>query len=356
MYIEMKKTGLDVSDLITLVQRKGGGNTGFPYKSFVCRCSNCLYSTKGKCALKECCCMYERIRAHTCTFGEMMRYCFSGIGDNVFQFRLRLAIEREAELKSCFLDAGHRKRFYEGLEIYLKEFATKLSEKIKLNEYKKAQLEADLRTAGMDISPEMYVSNAIVKSVAIGLLAIPAFLIFKLLGLFIAFVAVVMYFSETKKVTKMIAAKRKKIEYELPRLVGSIEKTIKHKKGAVYALESFKDTTCPELKEELEITIADMRSGNEEVALTRLESRVGSTMMSDVTRGLIGVVRGDDMEVYWGTTALKFADYQREQLKAQANAVPRKVRKLSMALLFCFILIYVAVLGQVLLTSMGTLF
>ena len=46
MYIEMKKTGLDVSDLITLVQRKGGGNTGFPYKSFVCRCSNCLYSTK----------------------------------------------------------------------------------------------------------------------------------------------------------------------------------------------------------------------------------------------------------------------------------------------------------------------
>ena len=87
MYIEMKKTGLDVSDLITLVQRKGGGNTGFPYKSFVCRCSNCLYSTKGKCALKECCCMDERIRAHTCTFGEMMRYCFSGIGDNRYDKR-----------------------------------------------------------------------------------------------------------------------------------------------------------------------------------------------------------------------------------------------------------------------------
>ena len=46
MYIEMKKTGLDVSDLITLVQRKGGGSSGFPYKRFVCRCSNCLYSTK----------------------------------------------------------------------------------------------------------------------------------------------------------------------------------------------------------------------------------------------------------------------------------------------------------------------
>ena len=242
------------------------------------------------------------------------------------------------------------------IELYLKEFANKLSEKIKLNEYKKAQLEADLLTAGMDITPEQYISNAIVKALAVGIFAIPAFLIVNILGLFVLFAAVVIYFSESKKVTKMIAAKRKKIEYELPRLVGSIEKTMKHKKGAIYALEAFKDTTCPELKEELEITIADMRSGNEEVALTRLESRVGSTMMSDVTRGLIGVVRGDDMEVYWGTTALKFADYQREQPKAQANAVPRKVRKLSMALLFCFILIYVAVLGQVLMSSITTLF
>lgn len=242
------------------------------------------------------------------------------------------------------------------IEIYLHEFAVKLAGKIKLNEYKKAQLEADLRTANMDITPELYMSNAIVKAFAVAILAIPAFFVVNILGLFILFVAVVIYFTESKKVTKMIASKRKKIEYELPRLVSSIEKTMKHQKGAVYALEAFKDTTCPELKEELEITIADMRSGNEEIALTRLESRVGSTMMSDVTRGLIGVVRGDDMQVYWSTTAMKFADYQREQLKAQAGAVPRKVKKLSMALLFCFILIYVAVLGQVLLTSMGTLF
>ena len=125
MYIKMKKTGFDVSELITLVQRKGGGNIGFPYKSFVCRCRNCLYSTKGKCALKECCCMEERIRAHTCTFGEMMRYSFSGIGDNVFHFRLRIAIEREAELKSCFLNSGHRKRFYEGLA-YTRKASNKL--------------------------------------------------------------------------------------------------------------------------------------------------------------------------------------------------------------------------------------
>ena len=80
------------------------------------------------------------------------------------------------------------------IEIYLKEFAAKLSGKIRLNEFKKAQLEADLRTAGMDMSAELYVSNAIVKALAIGILAIPAFFIVKLLGLFILAAAIVVYF------------------------------------------------------------------------------------------------------------------------------------------------------------------
>ena len=242
------------------------------------------------------------------------------------------------------------------VEIYLKDFSAFLSKKLKLNEYKRAQLEADLKTAGMEITPEIYVADAITKALAVAVFAIPVFFLFQILSLVVLLIAVIVYFKEYQAVSVKIKSRRQKIEYELPRFVSSIEKTMQHNRNVVYILESYKDTAGEELKAELEITIADMRSGNEEVALTRLESRVGSTMMSDVTRGLIGVVRGDDMEVYWGTTALKFADYQREQLKAQANAVPRKVRKLSMALLFCFILIYVAVLGQVLLTSMGTLF
>lgn len=242
------------------------------------------------------------------------------------------------------------------ISIYLKEFSAKLAGKLKLNEYKRAQLEADLKTAGMDVTPEEYTADAIVKAAAFGLLAIPAFFIVKVIGLLILAIAVFIYFRESKAVSKRIKAKRERIEYELPRLVNAIEKTLKHSRDVIYVLESYKDTAGEELKAELEITIADMRSGNIEVALTRLESRIGSTMMSDVTRGLISVIRGDETDVYWASLSMKFSDYQRQQLKGQANAVPRKVKKLSMALLFCFILIYVAVIGQVLMTSMTTLF
>ena len=150
-----------------------------------------------------------------------------------------------------------------------------------------------------------------------------------------------------------IKAKRKRIEYELPRFVSHIDKTLKHNRDVLYILDSYRENAGEDMKQELSITAADMRSGNVEIALTRLESRVGSTMMSDVTRGLIALYRGDDNRVYWGQIVMKFSDYQRQLLKQQANAVPRKVKKLSMALMFCFIMIYVVVIGQVLLTSLG---
>ena len=150
-----------------------------------------------------------------------------------------------------------------------------------------------------------------------------------------------------------IRDKRKKIEYELPRLVATIEKTLIHNRDVLGILDNYKEGAGPELKRELEITVADMRSGNYEVALTRLESRVGSAMLSDVTRGLISVIRGDETSVYWGSLNLKFSDYQRQNLKAEAEKAPKKVRKLSMVLLICFMLIYVVVIGQVLVSSLG---
>ena len=239
------------------------------------------------------------------------------------------------------------------LEVWLKEIANWLSNKLRLNEYKRMQLDADLRTADMDMSPEMYVADNIVKSLLIGVFAIPIFFFNKIIAGLVVFCAIILYINNSKRVANRIKDKRKRIEYELPRLVATIEKTLVHNRDVLGILDAYKDGASPELKRELEITVADMRSGNYEVALTRLESRVGSAMLSDVTRGLISVIRGDETSVYWGSLNLKFSDYQRQNLKAEAEKAPKKVRRLSMVLLICFMLIYVAVIGQVLITSLG---
>lgn len=243
-----------------------------------------------------------------------------------------------------------------GLDIWLKGIAVWLSTRIRLNEFKRAQLESDLKTAQMSISPEEFKANAIVKSIIIMVFAIPCVFIFPLLCPVVLFLAWFLYYREMKRVSVLIFRKRGKIEYELPGLVFSIEKTLKHNRDVLYMLKSYAGNAGPELRHELDITVADMESGNYEAAITRLEARVGSSMMSDVCRGLIGILRGDDTQIYWASLSIKFADIQRQQLRLKAQRVPRKVKRLSMCLLCCFMLIYIVVIAYQIMASVGVLF
>ncbi len=243
-----------------------------------------------------------------------------------------------------------------GLDVWLKGIAVWLSKHIRMGEFKRIGLEADLKTAQMDITPELFKANAVIKAAIVGIFAVPVLFIFPLLCPVILFMAVFLYSREAKSVSIRIRDKRNRIEYELPRLVFTIDKTLKHNRDVLYMLESYAANAGTELKHELDITVADMRSANYEAALTRLEARVGSAMMSDVCRGLIGVLRGDDTAMYWASLLLKFNDIQRQQLRLKAQKIPRKVKRLSMCLLFCFMLIYIVVILAQIMSSLGILF
>lgn len=267
-----------------------------------------------------------------------------------------LKIPKYGASKAVTTLGKRRKKKTNPLDIWLGDLSNFISGKLKLGEYKRLQLKVDLDSADMTLSPEQYVANVIVKALFVGVFAIPFLFFAPILSVFIVVIALVTYFSEYKKVGNVIKEKRRRIEYELPRLVSNIDKTLVHSRDVLGILDSYREHAGEDLRRELDITVADMRSGNYEVALTRLESRVGSSMMSDVTRGLVSVIRGDKTDVYWGNLVLKFSDYQRTLLKNEANKAPKKVRKLSMVLLFCFMLMYVAVIGQVLISSLGGMF
>ena len=114
MFIQTKCNELSFADLIRATKDTTDESKKFPYKTFVARCGNCQFCYKGKCSLKECCCMRDRVKAGSCSFTELLNHCFRNIGDNVFRFRLRIAAERAAEEHSCFLSKEHFKRFREG--------------------------------------------------------------------------------------------------------------------------------------------------------------------------------------------------------------------------------------------------
>ena len=252
--------------------------------------------------------------------------------------------------------AKQQKEKTSSIDVWLTSFASFIAKRLKLNEFKKARLEADLRTARMNISPEMFIANAVVKSFIIAALAIPVLFMFPILSPIIIFLSFVLYKMNMKSIEKRIRRKREQIEYELPRLVFKIEKTLVHSKDVLYIIESFAKNAGAELKHELDITAADMRSGNQEIAITRLEGRVGSPLMSDVCRGLISISRGDVNTVYWNSLSLKYADIQRQQFRLEAQKIPKKVKRLSMCLLFCFMLIDIVVILAQIMSSVGVLF
>lgn len=242
------------------------------------------------------------------------------------------------------------------IDIWLGNFAGFIAKHLPMNEFRRQELEIDLRTAQMDITPEMYIANAIVKALLIAVFAIPVYFILPILSPLILFLAVVLYKMNTKTVSSKIKVKRSKIENDLPRLVSTVEKKISYDRNILGILEEFLPYAGAELHHELTTTIADLHSSNEESAITKLESRVGSTMMSDVCRGFIALIHGDASPVYWASLKMKFADIQRNRLKAEAEKIPRKVKRLSMCLLFCFLLIYIVVIIAQIMNSMGVLF
>ena len=242
------------------------------------------------------------------------------------------------------------------LDVWLGNFASSLARHLPMNEYRREELSADLKTAQMEVTPEQYTANAIVKALLIGVLAIPTLFFFPILSPIILFLAFVLYRMNIKSVKVRIGSKRSRIEADLPRLVATIYKKLDYQRNILDILTDFSRHARPEMRHELDITIADIRSGNEEAAITRLESRVGSPMMSDVCRGFYTMINGDVADNYWSSLEIKFSEIQRQRLKAEAAKVPRKVRRLSMCLLVCFMLIYVVVIVAQIMSSVGVMF
>ena len=258
--------------------------------------------------------------------------------------------------KAVWSLAKRQKEKTSAVDLWLGSIAEWLSHHLPISEWKRAQLAADLQTAQIPVTPERYKANAIIRACIVGVLAVPAFFLFPIASGLILFAAVFLYRRESGAVGRAVQKKREEIEGALPRLVFTIEKTLKHSRDVLEMLESAIPYTGGALARELTVTAADMRSGNEESAITRLETRVGSPMMSDVCRGLIALLRGDDTAVYWAALSVKFQDHARQQLRARALKVPGKVRKLSMCLLVCFMLIYIVVIIEEISISLGVLF
>ena len=201
------------------------------------------------------------------------------------------------------------------LDVYVTKIAGWIAPYLRLDRLKRNKVQRALDIAGLQLTPEVYTARAWVTAGAVGLCAIPmAFLIPLLVPILIG-LAVALWFSTYYAAFDFVKKRRKLIE-----------------------------------------TIADMKTGNYENALIRFETRIGSPMLSDVIRGLIGVLRGDDQRMYFKMITFDMRQIEQNNLKKEAAKRPKKIQRYSMMMLICIMIIYLVVLCTEVMSSLGAFF
>lgn len=267
-----------------------------------------------------------------------------------------LHMPRLATQKAMLTAGRQNKGTVKSVEVFLMRWAVKLSKYIRLDEYKQTRLKHSLDAASLNLAPEVYTAFAMVKAGAIFLGVIPCFLIMPLLSPILMLLSIATYFKEIRRVDGLLQDKRREIEGDLPRFVATVEQELQASRDVLGMLENFKKHAGTAFSRELDIVTADMRSSSYEAALTRLEARINSPMLSDAVRGLISVLRGDDGRIYFQMLEHDFKQLELQKLKGEAMKIPPKIRVFSFLMLLCFILTYLAIIGYEILHSMGTLF
>lgn len=267
-----------------------------------------------------------------------------------------LKIPTTSTLKAMSFASRENRKKGKSLDSVLMDGAVMLSRHIPMNPHKKARVAATLRAAGMDISPEVYTSYAILKAAIVFLMVIPCLWILPLAAIIVVFAALMVYFKEIGRADGVMRERRELIESELSRFASTIEQELRNSRDVLAILENYKKNAGVEFARELDIVCADMRSSSYETALTRFEARLNSPQMSDIVRGLIGVLRGDDSTVYFQMLVHDFKQIEIQRLKAKAQKIPARIRKYSFLMLACFMATYLLIICFEILQSMASMF
>ncbi len=242
------------------------------------------------------------------------------------------------------------------IDTIINGWAVRIAKFILIDEYKKRRMKNTLNAAGMNQTPEEFIAVAIIKSGIVILGVIPSLIILPLLAPILLFLAVLIYFKEIKKADEKLSVKKEKIEIELPRFVATITQELKASRDVLAILENFKRNAGEDFANELDILTADMRSSSYEAALTRFEARINSPMLSDITRGLISVLRGDDGAIYFQMLAHDMKQLELQRLKSKAMKIPPKIRVFSLIMLMCFLMTYMAIISYEIIRSLNGMF
>lgn len=238
---------------------------------------------------------------------------------------------------------------------------------IKLNDYTKNRLQAELRAAGMpEMSPERYTA----MSVAFGILMLlpGLFLVFAGIALHTTFLliaatglitcSIVVGIAKQRDVRKIAKRRRGRIELEIPKMTDSVLHSLSKDSGHSDVKEMLRDyqhVASPDMAKEISYMLAEMEMatiGGIESAFRRAEIRLNSDNATSLIRGLIGIYHGDNMREYLEGLVIEMNERQIEFATRAAKRRPNELTVPIWIVMGAMVIMIVILIGTTVLTHL----
>lgn len=236
-------------------------------------------------------------------------------------------------------------------EIPFASLSKKFAKHIKMDTSKKEKLERALELMQDTQSAEEFMAQKYIMAVIISLIFSILFFVSKPLGVIGILFGPIVSYMQYQEVFKKLKNHRAAVEREVPRFTQSVYENLKVSRNVLAILESYQTVAGKAFSFELQKTIADMKTSNYESALMRLDRRIGSQPLSEVIRGLIGTLRGNDQTTYFDHLSFEMKHLEENMIRKEAMKRPEQMQRLSMAMLIGVFLMLAAVCGTMLVES-----
>lgn len=212
---------------------------------------------------------------------------------------------------------------------------------VSLNDTTKYKTNNALKYLNYNISAEQHFVDSIAFGIIVTILAALLGIVHPLFLLFALVIGVLIFKMEFEKPVKQFETIRENIEIETAQLAKFISDSLKDgNRNVIDILISCKDSVSSDFKKELEHTITDMKTGNQEKALMDMSTRMTSSNITQIVTGLLGVLRGNDQSKYFESLAEKFHKDELTYIRKKNSTKPGKISKIS-------IILIVAVVAQI---------
>ena len=210
---------------------------------------------------------------------------------------------------------------------------------IVIDKNRRYRLERALEYMGYTITPEEHLANSILFGVIVGAFTLLLMFLHPYFGFFPLILTPLLIKLRYDAPEKNFDQIRESIDIETSQLARFIADALKDgNRNVINILLSCKESVSKNLKKEIERTVTDMKTGNQEKALMDWSTRMNSPNITQIVTGLIGVLKGNNQSMYFEALAEKFKRAEITYVRKKNSLKPAKVSRVSIVLIIAVIL------------------